>query len=92
MNHNDVSQSIYLGGLNMPTATDATYLYRVIIVDKTVKHDDAAVDEIYVRAKSEQQARVRAVLRHDPVEDNFDDYDFIIKNLGVVSEVDADAE
>ena len=75
-----------------PMSPGYTGLYRVIIVDKTIKSDDAAVDEIYVRAKSEQQARVRAVLRHDPVEDNFDDYDFIIKNLGVVSEVDADAE
>jgi hypothetical protein len=73
-------------------AEGQTHLYIVHIIASTVADDNSAYESYVVRADSDDEAKLKAILRHGVVEKELADYDFIVENKGIVSEVDADAE
>ncbi len=77
---------------NTVSAPPGLSLYIVRIVDKTIKNDEDAYVDFAVRARTQGEAMIRAILRHDTEEANLDDYDINAEYKGPVSKVAEDAE
>lgn len=81
LNPDPITTYRYAEGDNMATQTESRFLYEVIIIDSRDADDEAAVYRHSVRASSEQDAKLRAIMRGGYKESHIEYLDFIVNNV-----------